>query len=323
MGNNRNRKTSDEDGQLDLVVRSMAGTELATVWLAVKDVALADIVAKLPVLPQGAYELLSEDAELLDEDAKLRAALQEAHPLPCITAVVVDMPLQARVARLLWRLRPSNEEAIAEEIAKLEPRTADDLESIAAAVVEKAAENPEVCGPLATVAQALRSSCPAFPPEHGGSKRVVFLRVLLNFCQDTFEAFQKRASDSEQTETDASAHVAVAATSHRRRLQRILAAWQGHRAVLVHFIGHLYLRSLLPMRGLLCVLDDCLRWQSEYGVECACELLRTLGPQKVVNVRLRASADPLQRLEQLLVGAPALSAGCRALVSATLEGLRA
>lgn len=179
--------------------------------------------------------------------------------------------LKRRVLVALNKICPENLDTIVRQLQDLKPKDAEELECIVTTLFAKALHDPHYCETYADAVHGLCACYPEFPPEEGG-KPVTFRRVLVTAVQNAFESLT--ASLAEVNLADG--YPEEAESELRKRRASLVANMK--------FIGHLFLRELLPLRVIGVVMQDLLRvgegsvgLSHEYGAECACELLQAVG----------------------------------------------
>lgn len=199
------------------------------------------------------------------------------------------------VRSLLNKVCPENVASVAETISAVKITTAEELHCMIQLLFKKALAEPHYCETYADLVFALKSAFQEFPSPEGG-KPVTFRSSLLNTVQAEFEDLQA-AGTSAQAPVD---HQEL----EQARKSRALANMK--------FIGHLFLRHLLPVRVVsslaraLLLCDEPESAPSAVAVECACELLMAVG------YTMEASALPIAR--------QALSEACARLSALQREG---
>lgn len=179
---------------------------------------------------------------------------------------------------LLNKVCPENVASVAEKVSAVKIQTAEELHCMIQLLFKKALAEPHYCETYADLVFALKSAFQEFPSPEGG-KPVTFRSSLLNTVQAEFEDLQA-AGTSAQAPVD------------RQELEQ---ARKSRALANMKFIGHLFLRHLLPVRVVsslaraLILCDEAESMPSAVAVECACELLMAVG------YTMEASALPLAR----------------------------
>jgi hypothetical protein len=185
--------------------------------------------------------------------------------------------LRRSVQSLLNKVCPENISLIADKIARINVRNADELEVIIELIFRKALAEPHYCETYADLIFSLRSAFPEFPSDDGG-KNITFKSSILNVCQNEFEALprlsEKTEEDREKAVGDGTEESEIAC---KRRKDRMLANMK--------LIGHIFLRQLLPSRVISSVIQELVlgngdeenHTPEEHSIECACELLMSTG----------------------------------------------
>jgi translation initiation factor 4G len=196
---------------------------------------------------------------------------------------------------LLNKVCPENVASVAEKVSAVKIQTAEELHCMIQLLFKKALAEPHYCETYADLVFALKSAFQEFPSPEGG-KPVTFRSSLLNTVQAEFEDLQA-AGTSAQAPVD------------RQELEQ---ARKSRALANMKFIGHLFLRHLLPVRVVsslaraLLLCDEVASMPSDVAVECACELLMAVG------YTMEASALPIAR--------QALSEACARLAALKREG---
>jgi len=180
--------------------------------------------------------------------------------------------LRRSVQSLLNKVCPESVALIAEKIAEVKVDNAEELQHIIGLIFKKALSEPHYCETYADLVFGLKSAFPEFPCPEGG-KPLTFKAVLLNICQDEFEALPTSLTP---TAEDLARYDAEELEFRRKsRKGRLLANMK--------LIGHLFLRQLVSPRVISSVIqeltlcDDAARVPEEHVIECAVELLMSIG----------------------------------------------
>jgi len=199
------------------------------------------------------------------------------------------------VRSLLNKVCPENVASVAEKVSQVKIQTAEELQLMIQLLFKKALAEPHYCETYADLVFALKSAFQEFPSPEGG-KPVTFRSSLLNTVQGEFEDLQAAGTSAE-------------ASVDRQELEQ---ARKSRALANMKFIGHLFLRHLLPVRVVsslaraLLLCDEAASMPSDVAVECACELLMAVG------YTMEASALPIAR--------QALAEACARLSSLKREG---
>jgi len=180
--------------------------------------------------------------------------------------------LKREVNSMVNKVCPENIITIVEKVASTEVRSQDELELVISLIFKKALTEPHYCETYADMVFALKQRMPEFPSETGG-KPVTFKTVLLNTCQNEFEALPAilKMSTEELEGLDA----AEIDFQKKKRKDRVLSNMK--------FIGHLFLRQLLSAKIIGSVIQDLTSCDQadvlpeEPMIECICELLSNIG----------------------------------------------
>uniref|UniRef100_A0A7S4RVD5 MIF4G domain-containing protein n=1 Tax=Alexandrium monilatum TaxID=311494 RepID=A0A7S4RVD5_9DINO len=180
--------------------------------------------------------------------------------------------LRRTLQSLLNKVCPESVATIAEKIGEVKVESAEELQHVIALIFKKAISEPHYCETYADLVFALRTAFPEFPCPDGG-KPLTLKAVLLNICQDEFEALPTSLApvDEDLERYDAE----ELELRRKRRKDRVLANMK--------LIGHLFLRQLLSARVISSVIqeltlcDDAARVPEEHVIECAVELLMSIG----------------------------------------------
>lgn len=182
--------------------------------------------------------------------------------------------LQREVRALLNKISPDNEASIVSQLAALRAETSQDVWVIATLTVEKAVGDPFYSEVYARAIKQLSEGFDGFglKPAGGGTRSgISFAESILQHCRGLFEDFfgSSRALDHESDEAEAQ--------KHRHKASSF-----------VRLLGHLHLARVISMN----LLNDCLErlllitedeedvdqpWPPKAWIECACELLATVG----------------------------------------------
>jgi len=185
--------------------------------------------------------------------------------------------LRRCVQSLLNKVCPENVSTIAEKIAMINVRDADELEVIIELMFRKALAEPHYCETYADLIFGLQSAFPEFPSEDGG-RNITFKSSIVNVCQNEFEALPRLFENTEEDrEKAASVGTGVGEFACKKRKDRMLANMK--------LIGHIFLRQLLPAKVISSVIQELVLGSSdeenhtpeEHSIECVCELLMSTG----------------------------------------------
>jgi len=185
--------------------------------------------------------------------------------------------LRRSVQSLLNKVCPENVSTIAEKIAMINVRSADELEVIIELMFRKALAEPHYCETYADLIFGLQSAFPEFPSEDGG-RNITFKSSIVNVCQNEFEALPRLFENTEEDrEKAASVGTGVGEFACKKRKDRMLANMK--------LIGHIFLRQLLPAKVISSVIQELVLGSSdeenhtpeEHSIECVCELLMSTG----------------------------------------------
>lgn len=180
--------------------------------------------------------------------------------------------LRRTVQSLLNKVCPESVATIAEKIGEVKVDSAEELQEVISLIFKKAISEPHYCETYADLVFGLKASFPEFP-NADGSKPLTFKAVLLNICQDEFEALPNSLTPSEEDQARYNAEELE--FRRKKRKGRLLANMK--------FIGHLFLRQLISARVISSVIreltlcDDAARVPEEHVIECAVELLMSIG----------------------------------------------
>lgn len=208
--------------------------------------------------------------------------------------------LKRSVMSLLNKICPENVAIICDQVAEIKISTAEELELIISLVFSKAVAEPHYCETYADLAFGLKGAFPEFPSKEEGGRPVTLKSALLDICQREFEAiptmFAANNDESEQLDPE------EIEFRRKKAKNRVLANMK--------LIGHLFLRQLLSAKVIAAVIQEltlCDRADEvpqEHIIECACELLTSIG----------------YTLESMPIGARALEQVCGRLLE--LKGRR-
>ncbi|KAG1679450.1 hypothetical protein FOA52_007742 [Chlamydomonas sp. UWO 241] len=188
-----------------------------------------------------------------------------------------------QVKGILNKLTPEKFERLLQQLLGV-ITTADVLKSTIATVFENAVEQPTFCAMYAELCQELAKELPSFPPPPGEDKPLTFITILLNTCQDEFEASEEQKEVMHNmTEAD----------------ERELA----ERAVKKRTMGTMRLISELYKKDMVrdWIITACMEALlakgrngrvSEDSVEAACEVLSTAG--------IKLSVSPSEKMQRKL-----------------------
>lgn len=191
----------------------------------------------------------------------------KATPAPATPAEI----LERRVRSLLNKICPDNLQVITEQLAAIELKNVEQLETIIKLIFGIALTDPHYCETYADMVFTLKSRYPEFPAERDGEKAVTFARALLNTCQNEFESLPTTFEPTDEER----ARMEPADLAHEMQLRKkkMLANMK--------FIGHLFLRQLLAVKVIGQVVHDLIGIKEglpeEHMIECTCELLCTIG----------------------------------------------
>mmetsp|Transcript_146827 Transcript_146827/g.366153 ORF Transcript_146827/g.366153 Transcript_146827/m.366153 type:complete len:756 (-) Transcript_146827:450-2717(-) len=197
--------------------------------------------------------------------------------------------LKRQVQSLLNKVCPESIATIGEKMAEVRVDTAEELEHMIGLIFKKALSEPHYCETYADLVFCLKSAFPQFP-NPDGDKPLTFKGVLLNICQNEFEALPTSLNPSK----DEASSCAPEELDYRRKKtkDRVLANMK--------LIGHLFLRQLLSAKVIgsviqeLTLVDRADVVPEEHVIECAVELIMSIG----------------HTLESMPVGKSALSQVC-------------
>jgi len=179
--------------------------------------------------------------------------------------------LERRIRSLLNKICPDNLQVITEQLAAIELKNVEQLETMIKMIFGIALTDPHYCETYADMVYDLRSRYPEFPAEREGEKAVTFARALLNTCQNEFESLPTTFEPTD--EERARMEPADLAHEMQVRKKKMLANMK--------FIGHLFLRQLLAVKVIGQVVHDLIGIKEglpeEHMIECTCELLCTIG----------------------------------------------
>jgi len=180
--------------------------------------------------------------------------------------------LKREVNSMVNKVCPENIATIVDKVASTEVRSQDELELVISLIFKKALTEPHYCETYADMVFALKQRMPEFPSENGG-KPVTFKTVLLNQCQNEFEALpailKMTAEELEGLDLQ------EIDFQKKKRKERVLSNMK--------FIGHLFLRQLLSAKIIGSVIQDLTSCDQadvlpeEPMIECICELLSNIG----------------------------------------------
>lgn len=180
--------------------------------------------------------------------------------------------LKREVNSMINKVCPENIATIVEKVASTEVRSQDELELVISLLFKKALTEPHYCETYADMVFALKQRMPEFPSEVGG-RPVTFKTVLLNQCQNEFEALPSilKMTAEELDGLD----LEEIDFQMKKRKDRVLSNMK--------FIGHLFLRQLLSAKIIGSVIQDLTSCDQadvlpeEPMIECICELLSNIG----------------------------------------------
>jgi len=203
-------------------------------------------------------------------------------PLSSTADVVArEEELRRLVQGLLNKACPENAARLARHLASdAAPQSGEELVLVIGLVTKKAVAEPQYADTYADLVCSLVSKIPAFPSASGG-RPVTLKSALLNIVQSEYNS--------------------IPATMDGRQMGPEWLQQKARFIAIMHFIGKLFLRRLLPAKIIVAILEERLgRRRSsgpppeEHVVECVCELLLAIG----------------QALESMPVGGDALSRVC-------------
>jgi len=222
-----------------------------------------------------------------------------ANSLPSTSANAYRMQAECRskseeirrtVQSLLNKICPENVATIVDRISKIDVNEVEQLEVIIELIFKKALAEPHYCETYADLVFSLKSVFPEFP-SHDGGRPVAFRSSVLNICQNEFEEMMQSGLELDEKEK---------ALEDAEEIELCRKRCKDRMCANMRFIGHLYLRKLLSPKvigSVICELTCCNNVEQlpeEYAVECACELLLSIG----------------HTLEELPIGAAAVCQVC-------------
>jgi hypothetical protein len=177
------------------------------------------------------------------------------------------------VTSFLNKIAPDTVESISAKIAELNVSDVTELELVISCIMKKALTEPHYTEVYADLVYRLKSQLPEFQVE-GATKPLGLKSALLNICQKEFEEMQR---DSLDLTAEEAGNLNPAEVEFQRSARK--------KACLAHmkFLGHLFLRQLLPAKIIgqiiydLAMCDNAQMVPSEHIVECICELLNNIG----------------------------------------------
>jgi len=180
--------------------------------------------------------------------------------------------LKRTVQSLLNKICPESVVTISEKIAEIKVNNAEELEHVIGLIFKKALSEPHYSETYADLVFSLKSAFPEFPCPDGG-KPLTFKALLLNICQSEFESLPTSlAPTGEELERYDSEELEF---RRKKTKDRVLAN--------MRLIGKLFLRQLVSARVISAVIreltlcDDADRFPEEHVIECAVELLMSIG----------------------------------------------
>jgi len=215
-----------------------------------------------------------------------------------------DIAKSARCA--LNKLCLGDTDAVIEELAQAHVHTPEDLQQLVHAIFQKALTEPHNSKTHAHIMYSLRSRFPEIPGQVANDKHSMFIRLVLNTCQNEFERLTFSGLFSED---------------QQRIRQRELSAT-------VLLIGEFFWHGLIAQAVVAQVLRDLVPEsrdgadRDEHSLFCACELLQAVA---VPLKRLRYGQNLLRMCSDWLCTLrdernpvsrkPCLSAGARARIA--------
>jgi len=187
-------------------------------------------------------------------------------------AISREQQLKRCAQSLLNKICPENVHTIAARIKEeAKVQNLGELQLVIFLVFMKALAEPHYCESYADLVYHLKTEMPEFLPE-GEVKPVTFKSALLNVCQDEFENMPRTLAPTPEEATQCDADELEFKQAQQKA--RFLANMK--------FIGHLFLRQLLPTKVIASVIQDLMMVESanapeEHVVECICEVLNAIG----------------------------------------------
>lgn len=219
----------------------------------------------------AALALLSGAAEPTEEDGRWKLpspAGQPARPLAELTGPRA-VELRRSIQRLLNRVCPENVGTIVEQLADIKLAGDQELAFMIRTLFKRALLDPHYCETYADLTFGLYSVSQA--PQDGS--RMPFSGLLVDVCHAEFEAL--RASFKEALEESSGCESEETEFELKKTKDKMLA--------LMNLIGNLFLRGLMSSSSIGAVLTDLTaptggaESPAEYEVECACEILKSVG----------------------------------------------
>lgn len=141
---------------------------------------------------------------------------------------------------------------------------------ISKCVISRALEDAYRCQNYVDVIAALHSQHPSFAPCRDGQKSLKFTRILLDVCQNEYEALFFTSDRNSPTQKIVGLEAYREKYQHRRRL------------ALIGLFGMLFVQGLLGVKVIERVLHDlieqCQDALDPFHVEYICHLLGAIGP---------------------------------------------
>jgi len=220
-------------------------------------------------------------------------------PARQIAAAGTDEDVKRSVQSLLNKVCPENVGTILEKIAALNVKETNELAILVELIFKKALAEPHYCETYADLVFGLQTVLPEFarrssatPPSTGvaaadgtptisssadasspaATPPLTLRTALLSVCQREFEGLLA-AMDGDGT----------AGTQDQEELEHLRNERRNRLRANVRLIGHLFLRKLLATKvvgQLCCELTNCHNQEhvpEEHAIECACELLMSVG----------------------------------------------
>jgi len=187
-------------------------------------------------------------------------------------AISREQQLKRCVRSLLNKICPESVHKIAARIKEeSKVQSVGELQLVIGLVFRKALAEPHYCESYADLVHHLKTEMPEFLLE-GEVKPVTFKSALINVCQDEFENMPRTLAPTPEEATQCDADELQFKQGQQKA--RFLANMK--------FIGHLFLRELLPTKIIASVIQDLMMVESadapeEHVVECICEVLNAIG----------------------------------------------
>jgi hypothetical protein len=203
-----------------------------------------------------------------------RSPKEAASPIAAKRGELTELEsLRRDVNSLLNKVCPEKFTTVVGKLTAIKVNSVEALEIIIELIFKKALSEPHYSETYADLVFGLRSTFPEFPARDG-RKMVSFKSSVLHICQAEFEELLSSPEPSDHEVANRPGEDFESMCQDRRARMRAN----------MRFVGHLFLRQLLSAKVIggiiseltLCDIDEDVAPQ-ENAIECACELLNSVG----------------------------------------------